>query len=169
MIIFICRDNIFLDCVYGLLVVLVSLLCFISIVWLKDQLGNGIGPNWLEEDRREVNRVEMREAQERVDLLRRHLEEAGTRARERRSVPDRVTVAAELSSLYDLMKMEIKKITALHAIGIKLDELWKREIEISYDIRLSMVKNYDLLQSAREKRYRGLSDWKKKAIHDSVS
>ena len=159
-----CRDDIFLDCLHGLLVVLVSLLGFISIVWLKDQLGHGVGPNWLEEDRREVNRVAMREAQERVDLLRHHLEEAGARARERQKVPDRVAVAAELTNLHDLMNVETKKLSDLHhkRIGTKLDELWKKEMEILYDLQPSVLKSQDLLISARKKWYKGHSEWGKK-------
>ena len=34
--------------------VLVSLVGFVSLVWLKDQLRNGIAPAWLENDRREL-------------------------------------------------------------------------------------------------------------------
>lgn len=144
--------------------VIVSLLGFISIVWLKDQLGHGVGPNWLEEDRREVNRVVMREAQERVDLLRRHLEEAGERARERQRVPDRVAAAAELSALHDLMGIETKRLSDLQfkKIELKINKLWKREMEIMYDTGSSMLKCQDLLRSAREKRYKGLHEWKEK-------
>jgi len=39
--------------VYGLLIVFVSLLGFISMVWLKDQLGNG-APHWLARDQQEA-------------------------------------------------------------------------------------------------------------------
>ena len=45
-----------MDGVYGQVVVFVSLVGFISLVWLKDQLGNGGGPPWLENDQQEVDR-----------------------------------------------------------------------------------------------------------------
>lgn len=135
-----------------------SLLGFISVVWLKDQLGHGVGPNWLEEDRREVNRVALREAQERVNLLRRHLEEAGARARERHIVPDRVAVAAELSKLHDLLNIESKTLTDLlnRKFRSKLKELWKREMEITYNLQGSPLSFHQFLQSARRKKYKKL-------------
>lgn len=163
------RDNILLDCVHGLLVVLISLLGFISVVWLRDQLGHGVGPNWLEEDRREVNRVIMREAQERVDLLRRHLEEAGVRARERHVVPDRVAVAAELSKLHDLLANESNQLSIIlyKKFIIKLNDMWKREMELIYDLHGSSLACNDILQSARKKKYKRLQQWEIKKV-DSV-
>lgn len=158
------REDIIFDCIHGLLVVAVSLLGFISIVWLKDQLGHGLGPNWLEEDRQEVNRVVMREAQERVDRLRRHIEEAGARALERQVVPDRVAVAAELAKLHDKLFMESKKLAnILHVkFTVKLRELWKREMEIMYDLHGSLVSCNAILLSARRKKYKRLQQWQSK-------
>lgn len=57
------RDNLFMDGVYGLVVVFVSLVGFISLVWLKDQLGNGGGPPWLENDQQEINEQRLPEVQ----------------------------------------------------------------------------------------------------------
>lgn len=153
-----CRDNIIFDCAHGLLVVLISLLGFISIVWLKDQLGHGLGPNWLEEDRREVNRVVMREAQESVDLLRRHLEEAGARARERYIVPDRVAAAAEVSKLQDLLNVEFNKLTDLlyNKVVTTINQLWEREVEISYNLKTLPFVFRKYLKSARMKKYKKL-------------
>lgn len=133
-----------------------SLLGFISIVWLKDQLGNGLGPNWFEEDRREVNRVVMQEAQERVNLLRRHLEDAGARARERHILPDRVAVTAELTKLQNSINIESNKLTSfLHEKYIeRLKRLQIREIEITYHLYGEKTQqNVRLLKSARRKKY----------------
>lgn len=159
-------EDIIFDCVHGLLVVVVSLLGFISIVWLKDQLGHGLGPNWLEEDRQEVNRVVMREAQERVDLLRRHIEEAGARALERHVVPDRVAVAAELSKLHDKFFIESNKLANILYVKftVKLRELWKREMEIMYDLHGSILSCNAILLSARKKKYKRLQQWRSKNV-----
>lgn len=155
------REDIFFDCIHGLLVVVVSLLGFISMVWLKDQLGHGLGPNWLEEDRQEVNRVAMREAQERVQLLQRHLEEAGARALERQVVPDRVAVAAELSSLHDKLAVEFNKLAnILHSkFTMKLRDLWKQEMEITHSLHGSLLSYTNILHKARRKKYRRLQQW----------
>jgi hypothetical protein len=138
-----------------MLVVLLSLLAFISIVWLRDQLVHGLGPNWLEEDRREVNRVVMREAQEHVDLLRRHLEEAGARARQRHVVPDRVAVAAELTKLQDLLNLESNKLTEplYQKYILPLKELWKKEMQLVYYLYGPPIAYKKLLKSARQKKH----------------
>lgn len=157
-VIFCCREDILFDCAHGLVIVLVSLLAFISIVWLRDQLVHGLGPNWLEEDRREVDRVVMREAQEHVDLLRRHLEEAGARARERHVVPDRVAVAAELTKLQDLLNNESNNLTSLlqKKVIVTLKQLWRRELEVTYTLYGLPPVYKKLLKSAIKKRYLNL-------------
>ena len=149
------------DCAHGMLVVLVSLLAFISIVWLRDQLTNGLGPNWLEEDRHEVNRVVMREAQEHVDLLRRHLEEAGARARQRHIVPDRVAVAAELTKFQDLLNFESTKLTDLlyNKYIVTLKDLWKKEMEIVFNLYGFPMAYKKLLKSARQKQHSTLQQF----------
>ncbi len=57
-----------MDGVYGLLIVFVSLLGFISMVWLKDQLGNGGAPNWLARDQQEVAQLRQREVVRNIHL-----------------------------------------------------------------------------------------------------
>ncbi len=157
---YLCREDILLDCFHGLLIVLISLLGFISLVWLKDQLGHGLGPNWLEEDRREVNRVVMREAQERVDLLRRHLEEAGVRARERHVIPDRVAVATELSKLHKLFNIQSNKLTDLLCSKFMIDfeKLRKKELELMHLLFGSAMGYSDILRFARRKKYKRLQE-----------
>lgn len=56
-----------MDGIYGLVVVFVSLVGFISLVWLKDQLGNGGGPPWLANDpaQGEIDRQRPQEVQDR--------------------------------------------------------------------------------------------------------
>lgn len=140
---------------------LVSLLGFVSLVWLKDQLGQGLGPNWLEEDRHEVNRVVMREAQERVDLLRRHLEEASVRARERHVVPERIEIATELSKLHSLFKIQSSKLTDhLYSKFIEeLNLLRKRELELVYSLNGASLGIRQILRSARKKYQKVMVSW----------
>lgn len=40
-----------LDSLFGVVVVVLSILGFISLVWLKDQLSSGEAPQWLVDDR----------------------------------------------------------------------------------------------------------------------
>ena len=71
------------------MVVFLSLVGFISLAWLRDQLLHGGAPQWLARDQRALNQMRMREAHDSMDLLRIHLEQSSARARERAKEPDR--------------------------------------------------------------------------------
>lgn len=45
------RENLILDCLFGVVVVVLCVIGFISLVWLKDQLLLGDVPQWLLDDR----------------------------------------------------------------------------------------------------------------------
>ena len=44
------RENIASDCFHGCFVVTCTLCAFISLVWLREQILHGGGPDWLEQD-----------------------------------------------------------------------------------------------------------------------
>ena len=82
-------DNLIVDNIYGLVVVFLALVGFISLAWLRDQLTHGGAPAWLARDQRAMDQMRMREAHDSMDLLRIHLEQSSKRARERAKEPDR--------------------------------------------------------------------------------
>lgn len=45
-----CSENIASDCFHGCFVVACTLCAFISLVWLREQILHGGGPDWLEQD-----------------------------------------------------------------------------------------------------------------------
>ena len=49
------RENILADCFQGFFVVLATLLAFISLVWLREQILHGGGPDWLDFDNLAAN------------------------------------------------------------------------------------------------------------------
>lgn len=156
------RDNLIIDEVYGLIIVFVSLIGFISLVWLKDQLGNGGAPQWLANDHRAVNRLHIQEAQDRVNVLRQHLEAAGERARERQNAPERLAASQELLHLHELLHEQLKILEVIQHDKFveRLDQLRIREMELTYNLGMSQWRYQLLLKSAREKKSTGLEDWK---------
>ena len=149
---------------------LVLLLSFISMVWLKDQVGNGRGPGWLENDQREANRMRMHEAQNRVQALRRHLEEAGERARERQNAPDRVAAAKELTNLYELLHGELRTLQLIQdsEFGERLDTMRRREMQLTYDLGMSQWQYQLTLKSARKKKTTGIEKWRTRMVEEAV-
>ena len=82
-------NNLILDNIYGLLVVFLSLVGFISLAWLREKLLHGGAPAWLARDQRALDQMRMRETHDSMDLLRIHLEQSSKRSRERAKEPDR--------------------------------------------------------------------------------
>ena len=156
------RENLILDEICGLVIVFLSLLGFISLVWLKDQLGNGGAPGWLAHDHQAVNRLHLQEAQDRVNVLRRHLEEAGERARERQNAPERVAATRVLDRLHGLLHEQLKILEMVQRKNFvaRLDEIRIREMDVMYDLGMSQWRYQFTLKSARNKKTTGLEDWR---------
>ena len=139
-----------------------SLIGFISLVWLKDQLGNGGAPQWLANDHRAVNRLHIQEAQDRVNVLRQHLEAAGERARERQNAPERLAASQVLLNLHEQLHEQLKILEILQHDKFveRLNQLRIREMEVTYDLGMSQWRYQMLLKGAREKKANGLEDWR---------
>ena len=65
------------DSLFGVFVVAMSLLGFISLVWLKDQLSSGETPNWLVVDR---NTARLQQEEDRKRRIESRKEAVGTAA-----------------------------------------------------------------------------------------
>ena len=112
----------------------------------------------------------MHEAQDRVQALRRHLEEAGERARERQTAPDRVAAAKEVADLYDLLHGELKAIQTVQdsEFGERFDAIRRREMQVTYDLGMSQWQYQVTLMSARKKKATGLDKWRTRKVEEAV-
>ena len=158
-----CRDNLATDGFYGLMIVLLSLVGFISVVWLQDQIRNGGGPQWLEQDRIEVHRMERREAEDELNNLQAHLDEVERRARARQRAPERVEAAREVSLLWAERDKYLEKLQVIQRqrFDRKLEDLRLRAMELSYDLGVGKKHYMMLLGSARRKYSKNLDTWRK--------
>ena len=147
-----CSNDLFLDCVYGIFIVLVSLITFVSVVWLKDQLGHGIGRNWFDEDLLDDNQVVDGNAEDAARGLR-HERATETSAAAASGGPSPLSIF--LRSQVDLLG-EVQDTT----IKERLQELWRCEVEIMHRLGLECLEYQDVLVSARRKVYNGLQVWR---------
>lgn len=85
----------------------VSLLVFISLVWLKDQLTTGHGPNWLTADQEEVQRqAEVpREVRKQDDPRTKLINEAHCKLRIRQKEGERIVLAGNNANLRSEMEV----------------------------------------------------------------
>ncbi len=153
------------------MIVFVSLLGFISLVWLKDQLGNGRAPAWLENDNRELNRLRLRETQDEVTAIRRHLDKSGSRAREKAQAPERTAAAQDVTDLQDKLHHETKAIGHLQRPQFtdSIDIMWVREMELSHDLGMSQWKYQFLLAEARTKREQACQRWYTQTVAERMA
>lgn len=98
----------------GLLIVVVSLLSFISLVWLRDQLTNGNGPDWLTADQQlaETPRQEGR-GNPRAQLV----EEAQRQLRLRQNSSERKDLSEKNTLLKTTMEVSINLLHAWACIA----------------------------------------------------
>lgn len=150
MYIFLYRNNLILDCIYGLIVVFVSLVCFISFIWLKDQLGQGMGPIWLEEDRRQLNHAAAHEAQEQVHRLHQRLSDTKTNSYELKN--SKLVDSDELCKLHDSIESNIIQLNILIQTKFSMifEDFWEKEVKI---LTANFIIHNIFLNSAMKKMY----------------
>lgn len=151
------------------MIVLLSLVGFISVVWLQDQIRNGGGPQWLEQDRIEVHRMERREAEDELNNLQAHLDEVERRARARQRAPERVEAAREVSLVRAERDKYLKQLQVIQnqRFDRKLEELRLRAMELSYDLGMGQKHYMMLLRSARQKYAKNVDAWREEHILDA--
>ena len=144
------------------MIVLLSLLGFISVVWLQDQIRNGGGPQWLEQDRIDVHHMERREAEDELNNLQAQLDEAERRERARRSAPERVEAAREVTLLQTEREKCMKQLQVVQKLRFnrKLEDLRLREMELSYDLGVAQRHYMIMLRRTRNKYATHMNAWK---------
>ena len=152
-----------IDEVYGLLMVAVSLVSFISLAWLKNQLGNGgAGPGWLDTDQREVARLEQEASKSQATAMWRHLESAGKRSRQRQRDPKRVAASNQVNENHEILsehmsRIELSERDHYHSM---IEQFRVREMQLLYDLGEGHEKYHAILTEARETRYAILGRWR---------
>lgn len=144
------RNNALLDCLYGIIVLLISLLGFISLVWLKDQLNNGLGHNWVEENIPEVNHAVVR------DHDRHHqLEQYDMLTNEKPHVLNRVVVAPYAIKLHKCFNIQSIKLSDDFLIRFRMfiADLRIQELKFSLLLNKSLLSSSYFLQNAAKKHY----------------
>ena len=156
------RDNLASDGFYGLVIVLLSLLGFISVVWLQDQIRNGGGPQWLEQDRIEVHHMERREAEDELNNLQAQLDEVERRERAWQRSPERVEAAREVSLVQSERENYTKQLQVVQKSRFdrKLEDLRLRQMELSYDLRAGQRHYMIMLRRTRNKYGTHMNSWR---------
>ena len=159
---FVFSDNLASDGFYGLVIVLLALLGFISVVWLQDQIRNGGGPQWLEQDRIEVNRIERRRAEDEMNNLQAHLDEAEELEVAFQNSPERLEAAREVTELQSVRERHMKELQTVQAkrFDRKLEHLRICEMELSYDLGVGVRHYMLILRDARIKHGRNMESWR---------
>lgn len=164
-----CSDNLFLDSILGLVIVTVSLLGFISLVWLKDQLTGAACPNWLVLEKQAGQHEKNDNQQNQANQNRQQMVEAGRRARERQTEPERVSLAKQTHDLQKQIEVSLGAMEGLatYQLDRAMTELRMKEMKLSYDLELPMRRYLGLLKKAQMKHADAIELWRRK-ITDQV-
>lgn len=93
------RDDLVFDSLFGLVIVVLSLLGFISLVWLKDQLSSEESPQWLLSDREFAKAHEEEEQKHRLELREEAARAAVSLSRSKQNSHDRQVLDSDLKHL----------------------------------------------------------------------
>ena len=166
-----CSDNLASDGFYGLVIVLLALLGFISVVWLQDQIRNGGGPQWLEQDRIEVNRINQQRAErgrndpQLADPAAGEGEDEGEgdeREEARHASPEQIEAAREVTELQAVRTEYMKRLQAVQAkrFDRKLEHLRICAMELTYDLGAAERHLMLVLRGARMKHGKNMESWR---------
>ena len=100
-------DSLIFDSLLGIVIVALSLLGFISLVWLKDQLSNGDSPEWLVSDRNNARREEENSHTSRAEARKNAISTASSQNRIRQSKPERQQLNRDLKQLEARAKVSV--------------------------------------------------------------
>lgn len=142
---------------YGIFIVLISLITFVSVVWLKDQLGHGIGRNWFDEDQQEANPVWEDGNLENAAQVHPH-----ERARQTQGTGNGADGVSGRSPLSIFLRSQVDLLGEIQTDSTKesLQELWRSEVDIMHRLDLDLLEYQDVLVSARRRLYNGLQEWR---------
>ena len=153
----------------GLIIVTLSLLAFISLVWLKDQLTTA-GPQWLAQDQQQAQQQRRQEEQQRVENNLRIQADLGRRAREKHNAPERQSLNRQISvaqQQYQGTLISLETI-ALRTINPAMMDLRIKEMKLSYDLQRPLTRYRNLLSRARTKHGEAIERWRRKIIEQTL-
>ena len=174
------RENLASDGFYGLVIVLLSLLGFISVVWLQDQIRNGGGPQWLEQDRiegerreavardghrhQQADRPDFDEEEEDDQEEEEEEEELAAEAVLLQLSPRRREAARAVEEIQEKRSRYMKQLQEVQSrrFDQKLEHLRVRELELSYDLGAGQRHFMMVLQGARMKQGRRNEGWRER-------
>ena len=133
----------------------ISLIAFVSVVWLKDQLGQGIGRNWFdqEQDHDHINEdgvepMDNQEEDEVADPDRNN--EQDERAQRVMPLSKHVLALYYLKSQVDMLSEEQWKLK-----NKMKQEIVRTELEMKHKMNTECLESNDLLMRSRTKAYEG--------------
>ena len=147
------RSNCFFDVISGIAILAITIVVFISLVWLKDQIVKGGNPRWLADDHQELNQRRRQAFDNHLDQLDQELAEIGREATIRRNHPTRVAIGRRQEELSAKIEANAKRFEEmaqrLHTHDI--NDLWLMEMELIHQLRVRSPRLELAVQGAKER------------------
>ena len=147
------RENWFIDCVYGIVLVIVTLVGFVGLVWLKDQVGGGKGPDWHENDQRLLQQARQQASRIRLQEMHDEMELSSEMSTHRTTHPTRLMLNRQNSDLKELIQSQVLILQQIMSkrFDVPLEEMQYREMELYHKLGIPQRRFEQLIKQVRER------------------
>lgn len=147
------RENWFIDCVYGIVLVIVTLVGFVGLVWLKDQVGGGKGPEWHENDQRLLQQARQQASRIRLQEMHDEMELSSEMSTHRTTHPTRLSLSRQNSDLKELIESQVIILQQIMSkrFDAPLEEMQFREMELYHKLGIPQRRFEQLLKHVKER------------------
>ena len=147
------RENWFIDCVYGIVLVIVTLVGFVGLVWLKDQVGGGKGPDWHENDQRLLQQARQQASRIRLQEMHDEMELSSEMSTHRTTHPTRLMLNRQNADLKELIQTQVLILQQIMSkrFDVPLEEMQYREMELYHKLGIPQRRFEQLIKQVRER------------------
>ena len=148
------RENWFIDCVYGIVLVIVTLVGFVGLVWLKDQVGGGKGPDWHENDQRLLQQARQQASRIRLQEMHDEMELSSEMSTHRTTHPTRLMLNRQNADLKELIQSQVLILQQIMSkrFDLPLEEMQYREMELYHKLGIPQRRFEQLIKQVRERK-----------------
>ena len=135
------------------MLVIVTLVGFVGLVWLKDQVGGGKGPEWHENDQRLMQHARQQASRIRLQEMHDEMELSSEMSTHRTTHPNRLMLNRQNADLKELIQTQVLILQQILSkrFDVPLEEMQYREMELYHKLGTQQRRFEQLLKHVRER------------------
>lgn len=136
-----------------MVLVIITLVGFVGLVWLKDQVGGGKGPEWHENDQRLLQQARQRASRIRLQEMHEEMELSSESSTHRTTHPTRLMLNRQTADLKELIQTQVVILQQIMSkrFDTPLEEMQYREMELYHKLSIPQRRFEQLLKHVKER------------------